>query len=285
MNNFYIVIDTRENKLLQWFGEKINDGKWVPKKKYEKYVKFEQLPCGDICFFDGAGDANSVPVVLIERKEVKDLSGCIYNKSYKEQKLRMLKYQSEHPTVQLVYLIENFSIATSADLKKIVNPGAPPNQKKSRQVLLSAIVSTMLRDNFFTHTTQGFEGTVAFIERIYEKWPDYRSQLAKRTHNGGETEYLKNIKVQKKQNLGPQQWYITALAQIQGVSIDKATSIAKIYPNFKSLLDTYEELKTEKERNNLLKDIETGKAGGRKLGPVCSKRVYQFVCQDSQVSN
>ena len=281
MDNFYFVVDTRENKLLQWYGEKV-DGKWQPKKKYAKHVKFEQLECGDVCFFDNSGDSESPakPVVLIERKEIKDLSGCIYNKSYKEQKLRMLKYQVNHPSVQLVYLVENFSIATMSDLKKVANPCAPPNQRKNQQVLLSAIVSTMLRDNFFTMTTQGFEGTVAFIERVYAKWPDYRLHLEKRQTASGEgnvnAEYLKNVKVQKKQNLGPEQWFITALAQIQGVSVDKAKAISEQYSDFKSLIDAYEALDTEKDREKMLKDVQ---CGSRKLGPVCAKRVYHFLFQ------
>lgn len=304
---FYFVIDTRENKLLQWYGEKVND-KWVPKKEYQTYIRFEQLPCGDVCFYsaidsvadsaaDGVDANKYVPVVLIERKEVKDLSGCIYNKSYTEQKMRMLKYQSENPTVQLIYLVENFTIATKNDLKRVVNPGAPPNQQKNMQVLLSAIVSTMLRDNFFTMTTQGFEGTVAVIERIYQKWPDYKADLLAKSggtdvvntdvSNGASsgtssgtsssnTEYLKNVKVQKKLNLGPQQWFVTSLSQIQGVSVDKATEVAKAYPTFKSLIDAYESLKTSKEKEQLLKDVV---CGTRKLGPVCSKRIYEYVCQ------
>jgi len=279
--SFYFVIDTRENRLLKCYGEKINN-KWVVKKKYEKYVKFRLLDCGDVCFYNVV-DNNAVPVVLIERKEVKDLSSCIGNKSYKEQKMRMKKFQSENPTVQLIYLVENYSIATPDDLLKVVNPAAPKNHKKTRQVILSCLVGTMLRDNFYIMTTQGFDGTVAFIERIYKKWPEYKDELAKRTKGdipSAETEYLKNVKVAKKQNIGPEQWYITSLAQIQGVSVDKATEVAKVYSNFKSLIDAYEKLETEKEREKMLKDIE---CGNRKLGPVCSKRIYEFLFQKSSV--
>jgi ERCC4-type nuclease len=175
---------------------------------------------------------------------------------------------------------------------------------------MSAIVSTMLRDNFFVMTTQGFDGTVAFIERVYEKWPDYRSDLTKRFNSTSVTaetlhkteavtsattetemvieeppvstvcvEYLKNVKVSKKENIDPPSWYLMALAQIPGVSIDKATQIQKVYPNFNTLIESYKVLPNTKDREKLLQDII---CGTRKLGPVCSKRVYEFVASNLQ---
>jgi len=180
MKNFYFVIDSREAKLLEVFGEKHSDGLWTVKKQYQTYVKFGQLPAGDVCFYFEESPKPPRPVVLIERKEVRDLSSCIDSGSYREQKMRMLKFQEENPGLQLIYLVENFSVATKQDLDTIVNKSAPPKSRKTIKVLMSAIVSTMLRDNFFVMTTQGFDGTVAFIERIYDKWPDYRAELEKR---------------------------------------------------------------------------------------------------------
>jgi ERCC4-type nuclease len=290
MKNFYFTIDSREAKLLEVFGQKDNSNNvWSVKPQYSTYVKFGQLPAGDVCFYDATTASSGgidKPVVLIERKEVRDLSSCIDSGSYKEQKIRMLKFRSDNPGLQLIYLVENFGIAKTSDLSEIVNKSAPPKTQKTIKVLLSAIVSTMLRDNFFVMTTQGFEGTVAFIERIYEKWPDYRSDLAKSvitsTSTGDSTtdvtttcaEYLKNVKVSKKDNIDPPSWFLTSLAQIPGVSIDKATFIQKVYPNFSSLIDAYKALATTKEREGMLKDLV---CGTRKLGPVCSKRVYEFV--------
>ena len=295
MNKFYFVIDSRESKLLEVYGERTQTKKmaaladddsdtplmlsttaasvvWSVKPQFAKYVKFAQLPVGDVCFYDG-----DQCVVLIERKEVRDLSSCIDSGSYKEQKLRMLKFQSENPGLQLIYLVENFSVAQKADLETIVNASAPKKQHKTIKTLMSAIVGTMLRDNFFVMTTQGFEGTVAFIERVYEKWPDYRGDLASRSNQqtSASADYLQNVKVVKKDNITPANWYLTALAQIPGVSIDKATCVQAVYPNLKNLLDKYQSLAMLKEREVLLQNIV---CGGRKLGPVCSKRICEFVC-------
>lgn len=271
MNKFYFVIDSRESKLLATFGEKKGEA-WEVKDSYKKYVQFNQLPVGDVIFYDTV-DSVPTPVVVIERKEIKDLSGCIYSGSYKEQKLRLLKYQAENPTARLIYLVENFSISKMADLNTVANKGAPPKQRKTIKVLLSSIVSTMLRDDFYVMTTQGFDGTVAFIERIYDKWPSYRAEIQKRKTDI-DTEYLKNLKVTKKENLTTENWYLRSLMCIHGVSTDKANHIAKVYPNFGCLIEAYKALSDESDREKMLKDVS---CGSRKLGPVCSKKVYNHI--------
>jgi ERCC4-type nuclease len=189
----------------------------------------------------------------------------------------MLKYKEENPTVQLIYIVENFTLNDNIDY--IINPSAPPKNQKTIKVLLSAIVSTMLRDHFYVMTTQSFDGTVALIERIYEKWPSYKLKNVK-TEDHGTTEYLKNIKIAKKDNLDPCSWYIRSLAQIPGISVEKATVIQGVYPTFSLLLDKYKHLPDTKSCENMLKDLV---CGTRKLGPVCSKRVYQYVLQQPNV--
>jgi ERCC4-type nuclease len=272
--SFHFVIDIREAKLLDVYGSK-QDGILTVKPEYQKYVKFGKLDAGDVCFYD----SNGLPVVLIERKEVCDLSSCIDSGSYTEQKMRMLKYKEENPSVKLVYLIEKFTLTNN--LTHIVNPNAPTKQLKTIEVLLSAIVSTMLRDNFFTMTTQSFEGTVAFIERIYKKWPSYKLNSDVKTETDGTKEYLKNIKVSKKDNLTPSNWFVRSLSHIPGVSVDKASAIQLVYPTFTNLIDQYKIMTDEKSRENMLKDTI---CGTRKLGPVCSKRIYNYVCSSNVCS-
>lgn len=263
-----IVIDVQEkNSLMRHFGLKENDT-WKVKDEYSNYVSFEQLNCGDVLFIQ-----DDKPVVLIERKQVRDLATCISSKSYKEQKLRMLKYKSENPQVELVYLVEEFHLETKRDLSKVVNPSAPPNHRKTIKVLLSAIVSTMLRDNFKVMITQGMEGTVAFIERIYEKYPSYYKEIQSRTEDAN-LDYMKNVKTVKKSNIDAGNWYMLSLSHIPGMSVEKAQAIANEYANFQLLIDAYENLELEKSKENMLKNIKIKK---RNLGPVLSKRVYEYV--------
>ena len=266
MKDFYFIIDSRESRLLQVYGDKSNDKKgYTPKPQYANHVKFGQLDCGDILFVH-----HNDPVVLIERKEIKDLCCCIDSGSYKEQKMRMKKYQSENPGLKLIYLVENYSIEHKSDLDKIANPRAPARQRKSLQVLLSAIVSTMLRDDFYVMTTQGFDGTVAFIERTYDKWPSYKLQIENKKADP-QLHYLKHIKVSKKDNQTPDTWYLQSLSNVPGVSLKKAKYIQGKYSTFRELIEAFESMENPEI---LLKDVQ---CGSRKLGKVVSKRIYQFV--------
>ena len=265
-----IIIDVQEkNSLMKSFGSKNADGQWVVDESYKDYVEFKSLNCGDILLLN-----NDIPVVLIERKQVRDLATCLSSKSYKEQKIRMLKYKSENPQVELVYLVEEFILEDKDDLKTIVNPSAPLKHRKNVQTLLSAIVSTMFRDNFKVMITQGLGGTVAFIERIYAKYPSYGIELQNRQDDMN-LEYLKTVKTVKKDNITPSNWFILSLQQIPGMSAVKAQCVSEVYSSFGKLLEAYADLETEKEKETLLKDLQLN---NRKLGPVLSKRIYNMVC-------
>lgn len=265
-----IIIDLQEkNTLLKQFGSKNSTGDWEVNDQYKSYMTFGSLNCGDIMFL-----SDDKPVILIERKHIRDLATCLSTKSYKEQKLRMLKYKSENPQVQLVYLVEEFILQDKSGLDEIVNPSAPTKHQKTNQTILSSIVSTMFRDNFKVMITHSIEGTVAFIERIFVKFPDYEKELANRKEDFN-LEYMKNVNVVKKTNITPSNWYMLCLSQIQGMSMDKAKIVASVHPTFQSLLATYNDDNISiSQKQNLLTDL---KLNNRKLGPVVSKRIFEFV--------
>ena len=97
---------------------------------------------------------------------------------------------------------------------------APRSQHIDKQTILSAIVSTMIRDGFNTHLSGSLEGTIAFIERLYVKIPTFpKTEL---TSEEGKHEYLKQINITKSKNIDSNAWFLFALSQIPGVSIDKA---------------------------------------------------------------
>lgn len=282
MANNYIIIDKRERpgskrqtSLLSYYGTKIIDEyeetTWTVKKEHETKIKFANLDCGDICFY-----LNGTPSVLIERKDVKDLASCINSKSYKEQKMRMQKYQLENPQLRLIYLIEDFHLASIDELNQIVNPMAPKNVHITKQTILSVVVSTMLRDGFFVHLSENNESTVAFIERIYEKLPTYKSNT-NLTAADGKHEYLKQIDTHKNKNVDVDSWFLFALSQIPGVSLDKAKPIQEKYINMTMLINEYSKCPQNK-RESMLTCIP-------KIGKVLSKRIYEYVCGIKNQSN
>jgi ERCC4-type nuclease len=277
--SFYFIIDKRERpgskrqtSLLSYYGENIVDEEyqeniWTVKAEFSERVKFENLECGDICFY-----MDDKPILLIERKDVKDLAGCINTKSYKEQKIRMKKFQSENPQLKLVYLIEDFHILSMNDLNTIVNPMAPKSQHVNKQTILSAIVSTMFRDGFFAHITESLEGTIAFIERLYAKLPTYpKKGLSEMTSEEGKHEYLKQVSVTKSKNVDNDAWFLFALSQIPGVSLDKGKGIQEQYKNMPNLISEFGKCSNEKTKENMLTCVP-------KIGKILSKRIYEYIC-------
>jgi ERCC4-type nuclease len=265
----YFIVDKRERpgskrqtSLISHYGHKDDKSEWKVKEEYANKVKFENLDCGDVCFY-----IYGKPIVLIERKDVKDLAGCINSKSYKEQKFRMQKYKSENPQLKLVYLVEDFQINNIDDLKSVVNPAAPKSTHVTKQTILSSIVSTMFRDDFFVHTTNNIEGTISFIDRVCAKLPGYpKKALTNATADEGKHEYLKQIDVGKSKNIDSKSWYLLSLSQIPGVSLDKAKGIQEKYDTLPILLESY---KIEKNKDKML-------TGVPKIGKVLSKRIYEY---------
>jgi ERCC4-type nuclease len=267
--SFYFIVDKRERpgakrqtSLLSYYG--LNNGSgWEVKPEYSDKVRFDNLECGDVLFY-----MSDKPILLIERKDIKDLAGCINSKSYKEQKFRMQKFKQDHPQLKLVYLIEDFHLNNLSDLKTVVNPAAPASQHIDKQTVLSALVSTMFRDGFFVHTTSNLEGTIAFIERLVAKLPTYPKTSL--TSEEGKHEYLKQIDLNKQKNIDGSAWFLCALSQIPGVSMDKAKGIADKYKSMPNLIDAYNKVVEQKKKEQMLSDVP-------KIGKILSKRVYEYV--------
>ena len=87
------------------------------------------------------------------------------------------------------------------------------------------------------------------------------------------------VNVRKKENKDPQLCYQMMITCVHGVSEKMAKAIMKKYKTMPQLIMAYEKCKTEKEKMNLLKDVETNtftpKGKRRKVGPMKSSQVYK----------
>lgn len=72
--------------------------------------------------------------------------------------------------------------------------------------------------------------------------------------------------------------FARSLAQVPGVSKDRAEAIRKIYPTMADLLEAYEKCEGDEDLENvLLESIPYGESG-RNLGPELSKRIARVFC-------
>lgn len=254
-----LLIDYREKKILEYFKN----------NKNKEYIEKRNLLVGDIIF-----TYNDEKILIIERKTICDLISSITDGRYKEQKFRLLKNNNEN---NLLILLEG----------EIEEPKYGYMKKKN---ILGSIINTMFRDKINIYKTFDIEETCYFIECILNKLIKKEKKnftklfntdnIEENIDNNKNKSYCETIKLSKKSNLTPKIFNELILLQIPGVSKMFINGIFSKYKSIKELILIYNDDKlNEKEKNNLLKDIKikTENNKERKIGPVISKRIYEFL--------
>ena len=237
------IIDIRERDLI--------------KSMKEMAVPFEtkQLDLGDIVFVDD----NNIPLLVIERKTVNDLSASIKDGRAREQKARLIDLYVKQG-IKVMYLVESFHKAEAN------TRGMPFN------TLLSSIVNTIVRDNIMVYHTPGLQMSTKFIVKLAEKLNEHYS---KGLYGSQETEYTSKLKMKKKENKKEEDSIIFLLCQVPKVSVTVAEVIRKEYPSLMSLCQAYTQKETETEKELLLAGIKLNKK--RKIGKVISANIYRYL--------
>jgi ERCC4-type nuclease len=184
-----VFIDTREHNLMN-----------VMNNRGIEYLK-KQLDIGDVCISD-----EDVPVCVLERKTVSDLSSSIVDGRYHEQKARLLASGTS-----IGYIIEG-----------VVNT----NDKR----VFGAILNTALRDNIPVLYSKNAEETVDIIQHYAQKDPEF----FKRRQSYGD---YSAIHVKKSNNITPRDAFISQLSVIPGVSRSLGAKIQQTYPTMRVLVE------------------------------------------------
>ena len=92
--------------------------------------------------------------------------------------------------------------------------------------------------------------------------------------------YLETIKVNKKSNITPDNWFLLALRNIPGISIKIANTICNEYNSIDKLISKYKEYETIKEKEILLANLKIID-GQKKIGNVLSKKIFHFINHSS----
>ena len=249
-----LIIDCRERDLIECI-----------EKKGIPFIK-KQLELGDVLFLR---EDEEEPVLIIERKSTVDLLSSITDGRYREQKCRLMNCGI--PRNRILYLIEN---------KTVVKKFFGKQGKHSDKTILSAQINTMWRDGLKVFQTTGIEGTVNFLKNISEKI-EKNSEWFITTGDSGvekstELQYSTTLKKRKKDNITAGVWFTNSLSIIPGVTEYTAIPIVNKYKNVSTFIREYSLCENPE---NMLKEIITLK--GRKIGPVVSKRIYEYyMCND-----
>ncbi len=221
-------------------------------------------------------------VLLIERKTMNDLIASVNDGRYREQKKRLL--ESGIPNAKIMYILEGSLNDIPGHLK----------------TLYGMIINTLFRDKLTVLKFEDIDETIFFLKRIIKKLEDKDPSLIalsllssdennvmqdggdERDNVNNNLEYLSTIKMKKKDNLTPLNCSILQLAQIPGVSIQNANVILDKYKSIANLIKSYFEI-DENKRIKMLSELEIPISNGkkRKLGPVLSERIYNYLFNTS----
>jgi ERCC4-type nuclease len=226
-----LKVDSREIKVIDLLEQS------------ELEYETENLNIGDFLFLD----SNDIPVCLVERKTLDDLSSSIVDSRFREQKDRIS--QSNIPII--IYLIES-------------KDGIKAN-RLSEKILLGSIVNLIVNHKFYVLQSNGLKQTCDIIIDLFkklEKIQDNKINVYQYTNPKKSDDLEKDL-------------FTHQLSLIPRLTFKNAKKITEIYPTFKCLYEEYNKCNDKKINKNLLANIKL--ENDRKLGEKMSIKVYNSV--------
>ncbi|XP_064599705.1 crossover junction endonuclease MUS81-like [Liolophura sinensis] len=214
---------------------------------------------------------------IIERKRMDDLVSSCIDGRFKEQKFRLKRCGLRCP----MYLIEDY--------------GSVQNFSMPEDRLRQTIANTQIVDGFQVKRTGDNKESVAFLTLMTRY---LQSHYQDKTLDAFPADILPDISGPynikdphqrlmefkefneasvKTKNLSIREMFGKQIIQMYRLSAEGAKGILDLYPTPSSLIAAYNACCTEKEKEELLSKIKTGKAG-RGLGMAVSRQFYNLYC-------
>lgn len=277
MMNIDIIIDSREEKLIGAL-----ESSHLKKECEHLLFDIATLDVGDIIY-----KHDKQVLCIIERKTIDDYANSIIDKRSKNQSIRISQLRKEFPNILVIYLIEGNGISKDYKFRNGI----------TRDALYSSLINRVIKDRFTIYRSNDIYDTALIVTKLYDKLLINLRECQKGTTSDERIEYLKTIKLSKKDNMTPINCYLCQLSQIPGVSIEIAKIISEQYASMHQLISAYEQQSNQKDREQLLSELMIPMANDkmRRLGFIISKRIYHFLYnldeephvqqeQDNQVS-
>ncbi|TDH69887.1 hypothetical protein CCR75_006247 [Bremia lactucae] len=209
--------------------------------------------------------------VIVERKEVHDLSGSIIDRRFYEQKIRLATVRESCGDVRVIYLIEG----SLTQITTVRSSG-----------LQTAMGRTQMQNNFFVQHCQNTDETVSFLARVYARllavFPRHSCSVKPSTshvlpvHSFDTNAFAQvfcwppqtfdpfNSQFRKKTQFTVREIYQRMLLQIPGLSAAKTVGLSAQYKNFSEL----EAALRKRGRDSEVEHVRCGKSQRRLGGKV-----------------
>lgn len=262
MENYYLTIDIRENKLIELFNSLSK-----PINKFK--IQTKSLELGDIVISkttDNIYDKDNL-ILVFERKTMEDLLSSINDGRWREQKTRLLANISKE---KVCYLIEN-------QIDNRLNKW----KKHGTSLVRGALINKCFRDKLNVIRTDNLFETQEFLITICKRiitnlefFVNNEEDISKNSN------YLDTIKICKKDNINKESFSILSLTIIPGVSTKIATVIINVFQSISNLVlvinDTSVDInQTIKKIADIEMNITNGKT--RRIGNVIANRIVSFL--------
>lgn len=201
MSNLKILVDYRENKLIECFNNQNTS------------IEVKNLLLGDVVI----NDENNETLFIIERKTLKDLHASIKDGRYHDQKYRLFQ---NYDKKQIVYIIENYSNFNALNDSSIE----------------SSIIHSILRDDirmFFTKNENDTSYIISCICKRIDKNPHY----FKKSYDEKVIKNYNNASMKKSTEYNDIQMRL--FSQIPGISNNTATTLFMEFKSFNNLITKY----------------------------------------------
>ena len=276
----YLLIDYREKDFIDKLSEFViieNDiVKTVTINNINIKFKITNLEIGDFIIQNSLDEIDSI-VLCIERKSISDLCSSIKDSRFREQKIRLL--ESLKDLNKICYLIEKDSC------KKY---------NLSQNIIKGAILNLIFRHKYKVVNTDDKIDTFNNILLIYKKFQNNDFNL---NDNDSKKITQSKIKLIKRSEKIENEKIINQLCLISGVSLliaesiienikivicdniphRQASEMVEVPITIKTLIEMYNNLETEKEKEVLFSDVYI-KGKTRKIGKALSKKIYEYFC-------
>jgi ERCC4-type nuclease len=233
-----LIIDHREQAIKDVIGA------------YEDFsheILWENLPVGDFAIREGA---DTTPLLLIERKTIKDLAASIKDGRYRNQKEALM---AAAPPLGVFYIIEG-AISFSPHARASLTDGI------SYKAIVSAILNTCIRDKIHVFITKDLEETMDLVIAIFGRVTSLQTPHPTQT-----THAQAPKRVHDKTSC-----YLAQLCQIPGVSMKTAEGIAGKYHTMNELCCAIRE-----HGKAALADVKTGE-NKRAISSTVRDRVVEY---------
>ncbi|KAI7867963.1 hypothetical protein BDF14DRAFT_1685011, partial [Spinellus fusiger] len=280
-----LVLDSREIKMR-------SNRDYIQERLVEKGVRVitRALDLGDViwiaqkCGTESPGEGLFLDIVL-ERKRLDDLVSSIKDGRFKEQKRRL----GQAGARKVMYVVEEHNKEEAA--------------RFGIQAIHAAMSGTQIMDGFYLKRTQSLDDTIdylvcvtALVRKMYKGMTLYRipehlvsrnNYLALKTRLGQQQKEKANAyyvisyplynQLNSKHGTATlKDLYLRMLRVLRGVSGEKATAFAQIYPTPHSLLSAFDEKRNDRKAAQMMaRDATEDSFMRRKWSTSLSKRLWE----------